>query len=308
MTIDKILIQLPESRKEVIELLPFFASINKLYPNAEKNIFMIDDYSDILGVLPFKMKFYQIPEEVFSSPLLIHKYCANLHPVFNIDLSIALNLNWKSSLLGFAFRSRNRLGVKSFRASPFLTHSLKMYQGETLANFADRLVSMFTKTTVHSASISLPDYEIDDENFGQLQILTFVISEDLALSKGFQDCFKEFSECYDGCKFKIYITDHEEGREVLLKNSANKKNYYEIITDALPLEAYLKKTSYSNFLITDNMFLTLIAPFLKVSVFSPFKSDHLNHEGFLHNLELEQDGSFNVESLELEIRNLQLLN
>lgn len=302
--IDKILIQLPDSRDEVVSLLPFLVSLNEQYPNSEKNIFMIEDNSEILNILPFKVRSFLIPEEVFESSLQIHKYCANLHPVFNIDLSIALNMNWKSALLGFAFRSRNRLGVKSFRSSPFLTTSLKMYNNENIANFADRLLSKFAKKTFQSRRITLPQYEIDDENFGQLQIFTLICREETLVSRAFNENFAELSEVYTGVKFKIYVLGHSEGVEIPLKMNANKKNYYEIITNKLEIDKYLQKISYSNILITDDSFYASMSKFLETpTVF--FGNDFVqdNSDLFFH-LKMNPQNGFDVEKLEMEIKHL----
>lgn len=300
--IDKILIQLPDDKDEVISILPFLMSLNNHYPNSEKNIFMIEDNSQYLEILPFKKKIYLIPEEIFQSSLLIHKYCANLNEVFNIDLSISLNLNWKSALLGFGFRSRNRLGVKSFRASPFLTHSLKMYNNEPLASFADRLLSKFSKTTIQSKKIELPGYEIDDENFGQLKIFTFFMRESNLQLKGFEESFSELSEIFDGHKFKIFCQNHIEGNEVNLKINANKKNYYEIKTDSLTIEKSLQKASYSDLLFTDDSLIASLSESLETPCVYFGAIGNVKNHDFLIQSPLHPDGQFDVEKLETDIK------
>ncbi len=105
---EKILVITPRDRVGLISSFPFLYKLNELYPQAQINLIVADEMSQYCHFLPFKVHAHELSDLKYTI-MGIHRFCVNLHDVFNIDISFDLISDFKSSFLAFSFRSKKRL-------------------------------------------------------------------------------------------------------------------------------------------------------------------------------------------------------
>lgn len=144
----KILVKFPRAANDVISCFPFIITLSEEFPKAEINIIVEEGCSAALNFIPFKIKVFERPKTRLTL-IETHKYCTNMHDIFNIDLFIDLENSLNSAFMGFNFRAKERVGyeikwnkyllTKKFPDQPMLSiekksmRLLELYLGKTLA-------------------------------------------------------------------------------------------------------------------------------------------------------------------------------
>lgn len=304
--INKILIHLPDKEDEIASLIPFLCTLEKEFPGSQKNILSTGDFSHYFSFLPFEINFYKIDKAVLKNPFTIHKYCYNLVPVFNVDLAFSLDQNWKSSFIAFCFRARHRIGIKSIKSKVFQTSSVDAEEGTALNRIADLMLSLFRKRKFESTEIFLPEFTIDDVNFGQIKIVTCLFDGRLWDIENFRESFQLLSELVDGVKFKLIIPNGDTKKFMELKPELNNKNYYEVLNSDLGLSSLLQKVSYSDLFLTLNPFYASLSAYLHVkSCYLAEKPVDWDHE-MIAKIPLKSDSTFNLVEIEKVLNALDI--
>lgn len=105
----KILVRAPEKEEDIILSFPFMHALKEEFPQDQINVIAPEGIHDLYGFLPFELAIHPFPIKNNTLPG-IHHYAYNLHDVFNIDIYFDLIDDFKSAFMGFAFRSKIRMG------------------------------------------------------------------------------------------------------------------------------------------------------------------------------------------------------
>lgn len=106
----KILVQAPRSRENILLSFPFFMKLRESFPSAIIYVVIDSGLEENIELLPFKVEIYPLPERLNTLPG-IHKFAVNVKDVFNIEYFFDLAMDRKGALTGFSFRAKNRIGV-----------------------------------------------------------------------------------------------------------------------------------------------------------------------------------------------------
>jgi len=120
MEVNKILMKLPKLNELVFEVFPMLHILSEEYPKAEINLLIEKGDELAFNFLPFKVNVYLMPKEKMSF-FEAHRFVANLHEVFNIDVYLDLESNFITSFIGFNFRAKIRMGLDNGWNKNFLT-------------------------------------------------------------------------------------------------------------------------------------------------------------------------------------------
>lgn len=281
--VKKVLIHLPSNVVDVLDTLSFLVTVRNYYPEAQLNLLCENDYSEIIKPAFENFEFHTISEDNYRNFLSIHKYAFNLIPIFNIDLSFSLRAEWKSPFLAFCFRSRNRLGVYNLRAKPFLTQSKKYEELPSPGKLGFDLLSLFTKAAVKRAELQLPEFEIDDEDSQDYEIIDFVFHPNELKNVDIQNKLIELSSQLEDIKFRFFQFDHlplpiEEistDEDTSWKEMLCSNNKYEFSNLPSRLNEIIHKASYSKAVITTNPVVNFYTNYLSTPSFF-LKSDAIN--------------------------------
>ena len=121
----KILVRTPETLNKIVHSFPFLLKLKDNYPDSQINIIANEGMGDFYKLLPFKFHLYELPDKkntIFGT----HHFSANQHDIFNIDVYFDLVGDFKSSFMGFSFRSKRRVGFVNGMNQMFLTDKYEL--------------------------------------------------------------------------------------------------------------------------------------------------------------------------------------
>ena len=184
----KILLKLPQNKLDQIRLIPFVSALIKEFSDWERNFLINEMEVNYYEQLFSDEKFFVIPNDK-NTLLGLHHFAVNLVDVFNIDLFVTLEASYKSDLIGYYFRSKERIGLNQFGRSVFYTHKVpkeSICQNEklpyiVLGNYLGKILSSPRRIDVDS----IPKW------FSLNPFILTLLSEDLsfALNELFKDDF-----------------------------------------------------------------------------------------------------------------------
>ncbi len=213
--IRKILVKFPRALNDVISCFPLIITLSEEFPKAEINIIVEEGCSLALNFIPFKIKVFERPKSRLTL-IETHKYCANMHDIFNIDLFLDLENSLNSAFMGYNFRAKERVGyeikwnkyllTKKFPDQPHLTiekksmRLLELYLGKTLA---DVRISKSREAGLAITNIEKLFQEPEQPKFIMVMLDNFPnVSKNI-------DLWKKFFDSFQGQKFVIWSMEDE---------------------------------------------------------------------------------------------------
>ena len=283
----KILIRVPNTINGVILTFPFFHALREEYSDAEINVIVNEDIPDVYTFLNenLNLRIFKFPLKK-NSILGIHHFSYNLIDVFNIDLFIDLENTFKSSFMGLAFRSHERVGVATGFNKYFLTSKLQN-------NIKDIYDEYYLKFLEHCFDKSYDDYKVlgveveedeDESDFVEINEVEHVIEQDIderyniiVMSKiddKLKDFWQDFLECFVSNKFIILnktVLNNDNFNEVFQdfinhKNNKNNKNKIEI-KQIISDDEYCQLVSGADWVVLDEIWQGVVSNYLGAKTF-----------------------------------------
>ncbi|MCK5073255.1 MAG: hypothetical protein KAQ98_07495 [Bacteriovoracaceae bacterium] len=191
----KILVRAPAKDEELVLSFPFLHALNEQYGAEKVSIILNEGQKNLYKFLPFPVEVHYFPAGQ-NSLSGIHHFCVNKLDIFNIDYYFDLENSLKSAFMGFAFRSKERIGYKRGLNRLFLTKKLENEEFQTITENDERylrLLSQFSGKDFSNLKV------IGEEtSFASLESRTHVLV-----------CFEDFLKC----SFKRELTEFFKGFE-----------------------------------------------------------------------------------------------
>ena len=151
--IRKILIKCPRELESGFALFPFFITLSEEFPKAELFLLCEEGTTLAYSFLPIKVKAYERPADKLSL-METHKYCANLHDIFNIDIFFDLENTVNSAFMGFNFRVPERIGFETGWNKYFLTQKFPNDPQLSIEKKAIRLLENYFKRSFSEVRVA----------------------------------------------------------------------------------------------------------------------------------------------------------
>ncbi len=215
MEVNKVLIKIPKLNERVFEIFTMLHLLSEEYPKAEFNLLLEKGDELAFYFLPFKVNMYPMPKEKMSF-LEAHRFVANLHEVFNIDLYFDLESNFISSFIGFNFRAKVRIGLDNGWNKNFLT---KVLPNQKLSIEQLSLKYLDTVTNKDFSEFRLSEEIVNPQTFEKVKKLfdepvppkfvLIMLSNFAAIEKEI-NYWKAFFDSCQNQKFIIWAKEDEE--------------------------------------------------------------------------------------------------
>lgn len=219
LDIKKILIKFPKGFNNAIGGLPFLVAVSEEFPKAELNIILEESDHLEFKFLPFKVNVFVRPAHQ-QSLHETHKFCVNLHEVFNIDLFFDLENTFNSAFMGFNFRAKERIGYIQSWNKLFLTKKFEKPQGNIPFEILSiKLLEKYLNKSFDTLRISkeLKDIGSSSKEIEQLfiapessPVVLVMLDNFLNFSKQVE-IWKQFFDSFKGQKFVIWSREDEGG-------------------------------------------------------------------------------------------------
>ncbi|MFW5887913.1 MAG: glycosyltransferase family 9 protein [Bacteriovoracia bacterium] len=108
----RIVVRLPDENIDFFMMLAFLHHLKQQYPKAIIDLIGLKKLSPLVALLPFEHNFHIFNPEKYPKTIDVHRFCYNLHDVFNVDIFFATDESFASSFMGFCFRAKQRIGFK----------------------------------------------------------------------------------------------------------------------------------------------------------------------------------------------------
>jgi ADP-heptose:LPS heptosyltransferase len=214
--IKKILIKVPSLGESIFSVFPFLIILSEEFPKAELNIIVEEGDHLAFSFLPFKTNVYIRP---LKSKKLIetHRFVANLHEVFNIDIFFDLENSFNSAFIGYNFRSKIRVGFEMGwnkhlltckyqlpKTNDFERNSIFLLENFLEKSFADLKISHQVLEVQKNEKIEKLFQEPEQPKFILIMLDNFSnVTKDI-------DLWKKFFDSFEKQKFVIWSKDDED--------------------------------------------------------------------------------------------------
>ena len=208
-------------------------AVKEEFPNEQISIIGPEKIYDLYRFLPFEVLIYPFPSNKNTLPG-IHHFAYNLNDVFNIDIYFDLIDDFKSAFMGFAFRSKVRIGSDEGMKRYLLTKRLppKFYPSidqKSLELLHAHTSKDYSKLKVLGTEVSLLK--------GVMAPYLLFLIDDFKSDENRRKLLKIFIESFENQKmiFWNFETDNEEENEIRqqfftsLSESNEGKNQFEFL-------------------------------------------------------------------------------
>ena len=211
----KILVKFPRSANDVISCFPFIVTLSEEFPKSEIFVIVEEGCSFALNFIPFKIKVYERPKTKLTL-IETHKYCANMHDIFNIDLFFDLENSLNSAFMGFNFRAKERIGFEVAWNKYFLTKKYTDVPSLSIEKKSIRLLELYLGKTLFDVRVSKireigqPISTIDKlfQEPEQPKFIMIMLDNFPNVSKQI-DLWKKFFDSFQKQKFVIWSMEDE---------------------------------------------------------------------------------------------------
>ena len=214
--IRKILVKCPPLADDAFSIFPFLITVSEEFPKAEIFLLCEDGAGAAFGFLPFKARAFERPREKITL-METHRYCANMHDIFNIDLFFDLENTFNSAFMGFNFRATERVGYAVGWNKFFLTKKIDNIENVSIENKSLRLLESYIQKPLSDVRVArVRDEGVQVEKIEQLfqepeppKFIMILLDNIQNVSKQIE-LWTKFFDCFHDQKFIIWSQDDEE--------------------------------------------------------------------------------------------------
>lgn len=252
----KFLVYLPKQFSLVLSSLPFLDHIQDEFGDAEINILVHESSLEFFLLQKFNFNSFSYCDQDIASPMSIHKFSANLHDVFNVDVFFSLDTTFAGSFFGFCFQAKERIGFKSKMVDLFSTKKIEVAPELDLANQRLSLLKAYTgKEYAYDKFITRDISSLFEEDLNY--VVVYLENIDSVKTK-----LTELLGLFENLHFLfLYKEDHKENFLELLE-LVEQKGTGDLLHLDMPLVDKMKLLAHSRGILTDNSDLAVLASFL----------------------------------------------
>ncbi|EQC44433.1 hypothetical protein M899_1518 [Bacteriovorax sp. BSW11_IV] len=253
----KILIFTPFSDMKALATYPMLQKLRHEFPESEINLLCLAEQGDFFKFLDINLKVYEIPLDDYKLAFM-HKFAANLHDVFNINMYIDLSGEFLGAMTGMFFRAEKKYGLhRDFKTKLLFTESVDISHDPSFERTLELMMELFDFEDGGSLN-PVPAVEWMRKN---RPLKYFFHFEKLSPEDVTKNWIEIANQIYN--QQIIFWCDDEKFKE--LEKSLNKKSeYFNHMGEADSLKRYFKEV---DIVFTDKQWVQFVCQSLGTSCF-----------------------------------------
>lgn len=213
---------------------PMLKKLRHEFPDSELNLLCVEGQADFYRFLEINLKVYEVPLSDYKLAFM-HKFAANLHDVFNINIYIDLSGEFLGAMTGMFFRAETKIGLhRDFKTKLLYTSSVDVSHDPSFERTLELIMELFDFDDGGNLT-SISEVSFHRKN-GPLKYFFFF--EHLSMDDVTKNWIELGNQIYNQ---QIIFWCDDEGFKVLEKSLNGKSEYFNHIGDSESLKRYFKE-------------------------------------------------------------------